>query len=244
MDLFNFLVAHPAPGADVDLLNVFTDVRRWMSSFGEIERCGGRAGKVISFNEKKFLADLSQGKLEAIELYSARKWPKDDVSEMLNADCSVIFTDGVGLMLCAHESQAGLVEIADALLMMESIAGICDYAYGYTESRAYGTGYARGIFMPDEAHPLMWPRRSEACNWERKRWASETDAFLRDVFPVNLFSALKIAALPLEKRQALESAMGAFGTYRRQGELTVWTLDGQALASARVKLLGVGAIVA
>jgi len=64
MGTYGFLMTHPEPSVELDILKVESEVRRWLSSYSKIERYGGRAGKVVRFNEKKYLEDLGAGKMK------------------------------------------------------------------------------------------------------------------------------------------------------------------------------------
>jgi hypothetical protein len=47
MNIYNFFVAHPEPNSDLDVAQAYPELRDWISVRGRLERCGGRAGKVI-----------------------------------------------------------------------------------------------------------------------------------------------------------------------------------------------------
>lgn len=238
MDYYCFLVAHSVSDVKTNLLSVYPDVKRWISERGDVERSGGSGGKVVKFNEKKYLQDLSLGKLEAIELYSERKWRKGEVSEVLNSDFSVVFSNGTGLMLSANKEKIRLSDLLDSFLMMGHVVEAYDYAYAYVETHAYGTGYARGIYMPDEIHPLMWGRRSEAGAWMKKQWSNDTGSYIRDIYQLNMYSSRKIEALPHDKRQALTQAMERYGECSVQKGFSVWALEDAELEMAREYLKG------
>lgn len=238
MDYYCFLVAHAAPGIKLDPLSVYPDVKRWVSECGGVERSGGNSGNVVRFNEGEFVQDLSLGKLKTIELYSKRRWEREAVSEVLNADFSVVFSSDTGLMLSANLEKIRPSDLVDSFLVMEQVVADCDYAYGYVETHAYGTGYARGVYMPDDGHPLMWGRRGEAGAWVKKQWANDTDSLIRDVYPFNAFSSRKIEALPEGNRQALTNAMEKFGEQSVQKGFLVWILQEAELEKARDYLKG------
>ncbi|WP_156326281.1 MULTISPECIES: hypothetical protein [Pseudomonas] len=238
MNIYNFFVAHPEPNSDLDVAQAYPELRDWISVRGRLERCGGRAGKVIKFNEKKYSKEIQLGLIDAVELFSARRWDKDDCREILNCDFSAILSKEK-LLLTGSVEKITLQQLTESFFELAMISGTQDYAYGYKESHAYGFGYAVGIHMVDEGHPLMWPRRSEAGAWVKLQWAGKTDLFIRDIYPVNLFSTRKISALPPRKRQALECAMGKFGGCETRGKFTVWALDDHELEDVRAELKSV-----
>lgn len=238
MNIYNFFVAHQEPSNDLDVTEAYPELKEWVSFRGGLERCGGRAGKVIKFNEKKYSKEIGLGLIDAIEFFSARRWDKDECREILNCDFSAVLSKEK-LLLTGSGEKVTLQQLAESFFELAVISGAHDYAYAYKESHAYGFGYAVGIHMVDEGHPLMWARRSEAGAWVKLQWAGKTDLFIRDVYPINLFSARKISALPPRKRQALECAMGTFGVCEIRGKFTVWALDDYELEGVRTELKAV-----
>jgi len=92
-----------------------------------------------------------------------------------------------GVLFSVDSQRVSLTALIDSFFDFPVVSDAPDYAYAYEDSHAFGLGYARGIYMPDENHPLMWSRRSEAGAWIRLQWAGRTDLFIRDVYPVNFF---------------------------------------------------------
>lgn len=239
-DVYNFLVAHPRPHEVLSVANFDADLRAWMYKAGEqISRCGGRGKKIIKYSEKKYLKDLHDGAIGEIELYSDRIWEESGGSEMLNCNFSAVLSGEAGLLLSAFSEKMKLEALVESFYEFDRWSESFDYIYSYGESHAYGFGYARGIYMLDEKHPLMWPRRNEVGIWWKKQRAGTTDSFIRDVYPVNIFSDRKLSALPPEKRTALESAMKRFGVCDTRGEFTVWALDNHELETVRTELKAV-----
>lgn len=240
VDIYNFLVAHPEPHASLNVADFDADLRGWMYKAGEqINRCGGKGKKIIKYSEKKYLKDLHDGTLGEIELYSDPIWEESGGSEMLNCNFSAVLSGREGLLLSAFSEKIKLEALVESFYNFERWFESFDYIYSYAESHAYGFGYTRGIYMPDESHPLMWPRRNEVGMWWKKQRDGTTDSFIRDVYPVNIFSDRKLSALPPEKRLALELAMKEFGTCDTRGKFTVWALDDHELETARTELKAV-----
>lgn len=240
MDKFNYFVAHVEPVSKINSYDVFCCLRAWLLKVaGKIDRCGGKYGKIIKYNEKKFIDELCSGKNPTIFLCSERIWGKGDWSEALNCDFSASFTNDEGLIFSACAGKTELHGLVDTFFEMTHITGFFDYAYSYCETHAFGFGYAAGAFTPDDDHPFMWSRRSEVGRWMKKQWDGLSDFFIRDVYPVNIFSDRKLSALPPEKRTALESAMKRFGVCDTRGEFTVWALDNHELETVRTELKAV-----
>lgn len=240
VDMYNFLVAHPESHESLNIADFDACLRVWMHKAGEqISRCGGRGKKIIKYSEKKYLKDLHDGALGEIELYSDPIWEESGGSEMLNCNFSAVLSSEAGLLLCAYSEKMKLEALVESFYAFDRWWESFDYIYSYGESHAYGFGYARGIYMPDENHPLMWSRRNEVGMWWKKQRAGTTDSFIRDVYPVNIFSDRKLSALPPEKSLALESAMGRFGVCETRGKFTVWVLGDHELEAIRAELKAV-----
>lgn len=240
MDMYNYFVAHVESGLKVSPSKVFYELKRWiLEASGKIDRCGGMRGNIIKYNEKKYVDELFSGKREIISLYSERIWEKGDWSEGLNCDFSATYTSTEGIILSACRERMEVRQLVDAFFEMISISSFFDYAYSYCETHAYGSGYAAGVFTPDDDHPFMWPRRSEVRQWLKKQRAGTSDSFIRDVYSVNIFSDRKLSALPPEKRLALEFAMKKFGVCDTRGKFTIWALGDHELEAARTELKAV-----
>ncbi|WP_236176735.1 hypothetical protein [Pseudomonas qingdaonensis] len=239
-DMYNYFVAHVAPNSKINSYDVFCGLKIWLvEKAGGIDRCGGKNGKIIKYNEKKFIDELCSGKNPTIFLCSERIWGKGDWSEALNCHFSARFTSTEDIVLSVCAEKIALHELVDSFFRILSISGLVDYAYSYCETHAYGFSYAAGVFTPDDEHPLLWPRSSEVGMWWKKQRAGATDSFIRDVYPVNIFSDRKLSALPPEKRTALESAMKRFGVCDTRGKFTVWALDNHELETVRTELKAV-----
>lgn len=240
MDKCNFFVAHAEPDLKVNSYDVFCGLRAWLIAVaGKIDRCGGKNGKIIKYNEKKFIDELCSGKNQSIFLCSERIWGKGNWSEALNCDFSARYTDEKDIIFSVLKGKIELHDLVEAFFKLLPTSESFDYAYSYCESHAYGFGYAAGVFTPDDEHPFMWARRNEAGGWLSKQWDGLSDFFIRDVYPVNVFSGRKLSALPLEKRKALESAMQRFGACNTRGKFIVWVLDDHELEDVRVELKAV-----
>lgn len=226
VDYYNFLVAHPPVGEGLDCLKAYLKLEEWMQKVGgQIERCGGKNGRVVKFSREKYLRGIFEGKVASVELYSERIWGKGEGSETLNCDFSTVLTEESGLLLTAFSQKLDLESLVGSFFDLPDWYAEFDYAYAYTESHAFGFGYALGRYTPDENHPLIWPRSDEAIMWLKMQWAGKTDEYIRDVYSVNLFSPRKLKALPVEKLEALTIAMARFGSVVGKCGFKLWILS-------------------
>lgn len=237
VDYYNFLVAHSVAGEKLDFVKNYSAFEQWMQNVGgKIERCGGKNGRVIKFGREKYLKELNEGKVDVIELYSERIWEKGEGSETLNCDFSSVLSADEGLLLTAFSEKLSLKSLVESFLSCPEWYVDFDYAYAYTESHAFGFGYAFGRHVPDEEHPLMWSRRDETIMWLKMQWAGKTDEYIRDVYPVNLFSVRKLQALPPKKLELLYAVMSQHGEILDKSGFKVWALSDVDRESAREKL--------
>lgn len=240
VEIYNFLVAHPRPGHDLNLVRLYPVLKEWVhKAVGKVDRCGGKNGGVIKFSEDRYVKELEGGKIKAVELYSERIFEKGEVRETLNCEGSALLAKDEGMVLSVASGKMDISRLVDSLFEYPEWWKMIDYAYAYSESHAYGFGYAQGIHTIDERHPLTWSGGDEAIMWLKMKWAGKQDAYIRDVYPVNIFSDRKLSALPPEKRLALELAMKEFGMCDVQGRFTVWALDDHELENVRAKLKAV-----
>ncbi|QXI46006.1 MULTISPECIES: hypothetical protein [Pseudomonas] len=236
-DYYNFLVAHSVAGERLDFVKNYSAFEQWMQRVGgKIERCGGKNGRVIKFSREKYLKEISEGKIDVIELYSERIWEKGEGSETLNCNFSSVVSADEGLVLTAFSEKLNLESLVESFLVCPDWYADFDYAYAYTESHAFGFGYAFGRYVPDENHPLMWPRRSETIMWLKMQWSGKTDEYIRDVYPVNLFSTRKLQALPPEKLEMLSLVMSELGEALDKSGFKLWVLSDADRERARSKL--------
>ena len=245
VDIYSFLVAHPEPNARLSVADFDADLRGWMYKAGEqINRCGGRGKKIIKYSEKKYLKDLHDGALGEIELYSSPIWKESGGSEMLNCNFSAVLSGEAGLLLSAFSEKMKLETLVESFYEFDRWFESFDYIYAYEESHAYGVGYASGIYMLDENHPLIWPRQDEVNMWLKMQWAGKQDLYIRDVYSMNLFSSRKMGALPSGKLHKLKSAMARYGDcYVKEG-FTVWVLKESERELARKELAEVDLLAA
>lgn len=239
MESFSFFVAHGCAGKKVDKVQVFGSLKKWVEQcLATVDRCGGKNGKLVKFNEKKYVSGLQSGGSENVSLYSERIWDKGEVDEFLNCDFSAGYSSGEELLLSSNGSKLDLQGMVESVWKLEELVGVCDYAYAYNETQAFGFGYGIGVSMLDDEHPLLWEGHARVGMWRKMQWAGKTDELIRDVYPYNMFSNRKIEALPLDKRQALVQAMEHFGEATVQGDFSVWRIGGADVDKARDYLVG------
>ncbi|QQZ38331.1 MULTISPECIES: hypothetical protein [unclassified Pseudomonas] len=234
MEEFSFFVAHDCPGKNVDKVKVFGRLKEWMERRpARVDRCGGKNGKLVKFNEKKYLNGLQAGGVGEVSLYSERIWGAGEVDEFLNCDFSAGYSSGSELLLSSNAAKLDLQGLIESFWAQEEVVGLCDYAYAYSETQAYGFGYGIGVSMIDDEHPLLWKGHARVGMWRKMQWAGRTDELIRDVYPFNIFSERKIEVLPQSKSQALVQAMERFGESSIHKGFSVWRLDDADLEKAR-----------
>lgn len=232
--MFGFLVAHGNPGNGVDKLEMFGLLKKWLEQRpAKVDRCGGRNGKVVRFNERRFLNALESNGDENISLYSERIWGKGEVDEFLNCGFSAGYSSDDELLLSSDSSRLDLKGLVQSFWGLGEVLGNFDYAYAYNESQAFGFGYGLGVSMLDDAHPLSWDGHARVGMWRKMQRADKLGELIRDVYPFNAFSRRKIEALPEGKRQALTQAMKQFGECSAQSGFFVWTLEETELVAVR-----------
>lgn len=234
MDAFSFLVAHRCSAEKVDKFKVFGRLKEWVERRPAIvDRCGGKNGKLVKFNEKKFLSDLESDGGKDISFYSERIWDKGEVDEFLNCDFSVGYSDGEEFLMSSRSSKLDLRQLVESFWDLGEVVDLFDYAYAYSETQAFGFGYGIGVSMLDDDHPLLWEGHARVGAWKKMQWAGKSDEFIRDVFPFNIYSSRKIEALPETKRKALVQAMENIGECSAKKGYSVWVLKGDELDKAR-----------
>lgn len=239
MESFSFFVAHGCPGRKVDKVQIFGCLKKWVEQCpATVERCGGKKGKLVKFNEKKYVSGLQSGDSEDVSLYSERIWDKGEVDEFLNCDFSAGYSSGEELLLSSNGSKLDLQGMVKSVWKSEELIGIFDYAYAYIETQAFGFGYGIGVSMLDDEHPLLWEGHARVDMWRKMQSAGKADEFIRDIYPYNMFSNRKIEALPQDKRQALVQAMENFGESSAQDGFSVWFLGSADVDKARDYLVG------
>ena len=49
VEIYNFLVAHPRPGHDLNLVSLYPVLKEWVhKAVGKVDRCGGKSGLEFS----------------------------------------------------------------------------------------------------------------------------------------------------------------------------------------------------
>ena len=242
---YNFLVAHYKPGHDLDMLGSYLEMRNWMQRMGcKVDRCGGKNGSVVKYSEGKYVRELEAGKLEAVELYSERVLQRGEVRETLNCECSAVLAKSEGLVLSISSEKMKTLSLVDSFFENPEWCRSFDYGYALSESHAYGFGYAQGIHIIDDEHPLTWSGGDETIMWLKMQWAGTQDLYIRDVYPVNLFSSRKLSAFPEYKLSKLKSVMSRYGECSVKEGFTVWAMDENERVLARKELSDVDLIAA
>lgn len=237
MALYHFLTGEFKEGSTFDPAAASARMFAWFDRIGEpVDRYGGKSGKVVKFSQKNYEKTLFAPDTISIELFSPRILPKDEADEASNCDALAVYSPKFSLLLAMRADKLSLEELFQGAFAMPGLLEQCNYLYGYSETLGYGSGYARGYFQEDAAHPATFGRRDPANNWGAIKRQGRQDAYLRDVYPINAFTDKKIGALPAERQQALRSALETHGRCEKRAGWTLWSLSPAAQQAARATL--------
>ena len=238
MDQYHFLVGELKKNSPFIPASVSAQLFAWFAQVGEaVERYGSKTGKVVKFSQKNYEKTLYAPDADSVQLFSARLVPKEDAAEASNCAALGVYGTSASLLLAIRASQLPLAQLFDGAAAIPGLLDHCEYVYGYSETLGHGTGYAHGYFQADEAHPITFGRRDPANNWGAIKRNGRQDAYVRDVYPINIFSRAKLDALPPARLHALRTAMQAHGRCEEQHGITRWFLSGAEQAAARAELL-------
>lgn len=231
---YSFLVGD-AMHTSLDILEGSLCLRLWFESVGsKVERFGGKSGKVIKFTNASFEKNIKL--MNSVELFSERLWPKGEQDEPLNCAFSAVLSNETGLLLTADSRYLELDGMLEFVLSHDVFRSKFEYFYLYQESQVYGTAYGLGYYSPDEHHPLLWSRRSEAGKWAKAKRMSIDHLYLRDIFDFNCIGTGKMNAFPEARRSRLELVMGKYGEVKVRDNLLCWVVRGEAQEAARDEL--------
>jgi hypothetical protein len=238
MDQYHFLVGEFAKNSPFIPAAASAQLFAWFAHIGEpVDRYGSKTGKVVKFSQRNYEKTLFAPETNGISLFSPRLVPKDDAAEASNCAALAVYEPAHSLLLAIRASQLPLAQLFQGTAAIPGLLDHCEYVYGYSETLGYGSGYARGYFQEDDAHPITFGRRDPGNNWGAITRNGRQDEYVRDVFPVNIFTQAKLDALPPARLQALRSAMQAHGRCEEQAGTTRWFLSGKEQAAARADLL-------
>lgn len=238
MALYNFLAGEAVTGADHDLIEISSSLRGVFANLERnVDRFGNSRGKVVKYSEKNLHKSLLHPENGGVELFSQPVLAKDECEEVFNCELAALFSRDRGLAITASSN---IFSIEDLLTASSACCGFLDrfdYLYGYRETQAFGTGFARGYHLVDQEHPLLWPGKKQIGNWASIVRTSRHLDFIRDVFDVNLFSPSRLESLPRKKRMALSTATEHFGKSAHFHSFIRWDLDNQEQPRARSFLI-------
>jgi hypothetical protein len=238
MDQYHFLVGEFAENSPFIPATASAQLFAWFEHIGEpVDRYGSKTGKVVKFSQRNYEKTLFAPETNGISLFSPRLVPKDDAAEASNCAALAVYEATHSLLLAIRASQLPLAQLFQGAAAIPDLLDHCGYVYGYSETLGYGTGYARGYFQEDDAHQISFGRRDPGNNWGAIKRNGRQDEYVRDVYPVNVFSRAKLDALPPARLQALRAAMQAHGRCEEQHGRTHWFLSQAEQAAARAELL-------
>lgn len=237
MEQFHFLAGEFKKNSPFIPAAASAQLFAWFEQVGErVDRYGSKTGKVVKFSQKNYEKTLFAPDAGSISLYSPRVVPPDDIDEWANCDALALYSQSCSLMLAVHASKLPLAQLFQGAENIPGLLDHCDYVYGYSETLGYGTGYARGYRIIDEAHPWVPASSDPGNNWGAIKRNGLQYEHIRDVYPINIFSQSRLDALSPERQQALRKAMQAYGSSSTQDGRTHWFLSGEEQTAARSDL--------
>lgn len=238
MDQYHFLVGEFKKNTPFDPAAASAQLFAWFAQIGEpVERYGSKTGKVVKFSQKNYEKTLFAPDVDSVQLFSPRLVPKEDTEEVRNCAALGAYGPSETLLLAIRASQLPLARLFDGAAAIPGLLDHCEYVYGYSETLGHGTGYAHGYFQEDEAHPITFGRRDPGNNWGAIKRNGRQDDYVRDVYPINVFTQAKLDGLPPSRLHALRAAMQAHGRCEEQNGSKRWFLSDTEQAAARTDLL-------
>ncbi|WP_025129837.1 hypothetical protein [Pseudomonas sp. PH1b] len=158
MALYNLLSGEAVTGAEHDLIEISSSLQGVFANLERnVDRFGNSRGNVVKYAEKNLHRSLLHPENAGVELFSQPVLAKDECDEVFNCELTALFSLDRGLSISASSN---IFSSADLLTASSACSGFLDrfdYLYGYRETQAFGTGFARGYHLVDQEHPFLWP---------------------------------------------------------------------------------------